>query len=108
MEKQLYEDFLELRRKVIKAKGWWFRQAAKRILNKMDPENIFKFSNRWFQAFKARHKISLRQPTHTSQKETERLQSLMQGFHRDLRRISTIKKEEFSNQEGLHRSVEGF
>ena len=49
-----------MRNNGMKVKGRWIRQTAQKIMNELHAIADFRMSNRWFQAFKDRHNISLR------------------------------------------------
>ena len=85
MEEKLYTEYKVLRAKGLKVKGWWFRTRVKEILEEIEPDANFQFSDGWFLSFKKRHKISLRRPTNTAQKEPEDKRSAVMIFHRNIR-----------------------
>ncbi len=62
MERNLYEEYKDLRKKGLKVKKWWFVLRAKEILKETNPESTgFAFTDDWFTGFKRRHNISLGQ-----------------------------------------------
>ena len=69
-------------------KGWWFKLRAKQILEDVEPDSNFSFSDGWFKGFKKRFRISVRRATNTCQKTPQDKQSAIQGFHRSIRRIA--------------------
>ena len=89
MEKKLYDEYKKLRKKGLKVKGYWFKLRAQQILKDMDSETTFRFSDRWFGAFKRRHKISLRRATNVAQKEPEDKRRAIQQFHRQIREVAS-------------------
>ena len=83
MENQLKEEFLGMRREGKSVKRWWFTAKAKQILKQLHPneDDTFRFSNRWFEGFCRRNKISLRRKTHAAQKSPAQLRTAISGFH---------------------------
>lgn len=59
MEKQLHNEFKELRSKGIKVKELWFRSRCKEIMKEKYPDVDLKMSDHWLVQFKARFDISL-------------------------------------------------
>ena len=99
MEEKLNYEFLEMRDQGIKVKEWWFRQTAAITMNELHPNVDFKYSEPWFQQFKSRYSISFRRPTHTAQRDSESFRSLIQQFHRYLRRVAYVKKQELDEKQ---------
>ena len=91
VEAALHAEFREMRQKGLKVKGYWFKLRARQLLEEKEPGATFQFSNRWFDRFKARHKISLRRPTNTAQTPASDKESLISGFHHLLRREAKPK-----------------
>ena len=87
MEESLHKEFLELRRKGVKVKGWWFKTRAKAILESTTPSATFKFSEGWFTRFKKRYHVSFRRPTNTAQKAPSEKEEAIQNFHQEIRAI---------------------
>ena len=85
METQLYDEYKQLRKKGLKVKGWWFCVRGRQILNELNAEASFQFSNVWFDGFKERHHISLRKGTNVCQKPPEDKEAAIQHFHRFIR-----------------------
>ena len=85
MEKQLYGEYKQLRKKGLKVKGWWFRVRGRQILSELNTEASFQFSNMWFDGFKERHHISLRRGTNVCQNPPEDKEAAIQHFHRSIR-----------------------
>ena len=92
MEAKLMEEFREMRGKGLKVKGYCFKLRARQLLSEMEPESSFKFSDGWFDRFKARNKISLRRATNTAQRPASDKLSLVRHFHTTIR--STTKPAE--------------
>ena len=87
MEEKLVQQFKEQRKKGKTVKKWWFLSIARKIMNEEYPKNIiFKYSNRWFNGFCRRNRISLRRKTHTAQKSSGTLKDAIQKFHAKLLR----------------------
>ena len=72
MEEKLYQELCDLRKKGVKVKEWWFRQKAKKILRELQPDNAFKFSDRWFYSFSKSLSYIVAKTLHTAQKSSER------------------------------------
>lgn len=53
MEEKLHQEFVQLRRRGIKVKGWWLKTRAKQILESTNPSS--NFSEGWFIGFKKRY-----------------------------------------------------
>ena len=75
MEEELYREYKKLRKQGFKVKGFWFKARAKQILQRMNPDATFLFSDAWFDGFKLRHRISLRRPINVWQLTKERRSS---------------------------------
>lgn len=91
MEKKLYQEYKDLRKKGLKVKKWWFILKAKEILKETNPDaTSFAFSDDWFTSFKKRHKISLRRGTNTCQKVPEHKRLIIQQFHQGIRQKAKI------------------
>ena len=87
MEEKLVQQFKEQRKKGKTVKKWWFLSIARKIMNEEYSKNIvFKYSNRWFNGFCRRNRISLRRKTHTAQKSPATLKEAIQKFHAKLLR----------------------
>ena len=61
---------------------------AKQLLEEMEAESQFCFSEGSFEGFKKRFHLSVRRTTNTSQKEPEDKRSVIQKFHSDIRRTA--------------------
>ena len=61
IEEVLYREYKELRSKGLQVRAWWFQLRAKEILDELQPQAKFCFSDGWFLGFKKRHSISKRQ-----------------------------------------------
>ena len=85
VEKRLYREHRDLRRKGLKVKGWWFRTKAKQIFEELYPDETFQFFNSWFTGFKTRSHISLRRGTNTCQRQPADKKAAIHGFHRAIR-----------------------
>ena len=80
--------------KGLKVKGYWFFARARQLMKEYYPETaspdgtfIFKFSNRWFDAFKDRYKISLRAITNKAQESPIDKVERLRGLHHFTRYI---------------------
>ena len=100
MEAQLIEEFRELRRKGLKVKGYWFKIRAKQILAQLKPEAQFAFSDGWFTGFKQRNNLSLRRATNTAQQPRTDKVSMLQHFHRTIRRVAAVEETTSSSDVG--------
>ena len=89
MEQELYSEFMELRKKGLKIKVWWFRSRAKQLLDATHPDHSFKFSEGWFTRFKTRFKISLRRPTNKAQQPPDEKEVAVHDFHQKIRKIQS-------------------
>ena len=67
MEAELHRQYVELRKKGLKVKSWWFKAKSIELMKDMHPEVEFRFSDGWFTAFKSRKQISYRSTTNVSQ-----------------------------------------
>ena len=63
VEEKLVSEFKELRQKGLKVRHYWFATRSKQLMAELHPGVEFKFSQGWFDRFKARNKISLRRTT---------------------------------------------
>ena len=45
---ELYQEYKALRKRGLKVKGFWFKTRAKQLLEWIDPETLFSFSDGWF------------------------------------------------------------
>lgn len=88
MEEVLKEEFLDLRRKGLRVRSFWFRVRAKQLMEEMEPGVPFACSDGWFTRFKARHGISLRCPTNTSQRPALDKVETIRAFHHTIRRLA--------------------
>ena len=88
MEEELYREYKKLRKQGYKVKGFWFRIRGKQILQQMNPDVSFQFSESWFDGFKSRNRISLRRPTNVCQKPAADKREAVQQFHRAVRAIA--------------------
>ena len=61
---------------------------AKEILEELEPDSGFAFSDGWFKGFKDRFRLSVRRATNTCQKQPEDKRSVIQMFHRTIRRLA--------------------
>ena len=68
-------------------KKWWFGRRGKQILDKLEPNYNFLFSNHWDERFQNRCNISLRRKTHCSQKPPTALEPAIKKFHSSLLRL---------------------
>ena len=80
MEEELYREYKKLRKQGYKVKGFWFRIRGKQILQQMNPDVSFQFSESWFDGFKSRNRISLRRPTNVCQKPAADKREAVQQF----------------------------
>ena len=88
VEAELYREYRQLRKRGLKVKGYWFKVRAKQLLAEKVPEASFLFSDGWFDAFKQRHRISLRRATNVSQKPADDKRGAIQGFHLTIREVA--------------------
>ena len=51
MEEKLYNECIEMRHQGKPIKRWWFARQAKQILDELEPDHNFLFSNHWFESF---------------------------------------------------------
>ena len=88
MEKELHAKFVDMRKEGKRVKRWWFNSKAREILKEKHPQEAssFNYSNRWFQAFRRRYRVSLRRKTHAAQKSPAALRSAIENFHAKLLR----------------------
>ena len=59
-EEKLYNKCIAMRHQGKPVKRWWFVRRGKQILDKLEPDHNFFFSNHWFERFQKRYNISLR------------------------------------------------
>ena len=97
MEAVLYDDYKEPRKKGLKMKRFWFRTRARQLMDQMHPEVSFRFSEGWFDRFKARHSISLRRPTNVSQTPAEDKMGSIRRFHTDIRTVAALQEHELKD-----------
>ena len=86
MEKQLHNEFLELRKAGKVAKAWWFCKRGKQILDETNLNHTIS-SFQWLKRFKRRNGISLRRQTHRAQKTLAQLEGVISAFHAMLLRL---------------------
>lgn len=80
--------FLELRKKGLRVKAHWFRIRAKQLMEEMAPGAPFACFDGWLTRFKARHSVSLRRPTNTSQRPASDKENKIRRFHHNIQRLS--------------------
>ena len=88
VEEELYCEYRNLRRQGLKVKGFWFKTRARQLLQQKHPEELFQFSDSWFDGFKTRYKISFRRPTNVCQRPPADKREAIQQFHRLIRKIA--------------------
>ena len=71
-------------------KSWWFVRQGKQILDELEPDQNFLFSNHWFERFQNRYNISLRRKSHCSQKPPTALEPAIKKFHASFVRLGNI------------------
>ena len=83
LEKELYKQFIEMRDTGKRVKRWWFNSKAKTMISEFYPDDDgeFKMSDRWFQGFCRRYRISFRRKTHAAQKSPSELRQKIEEFH---------------------------
>ena len=81
MEEKLYNECIEMRHQGKPIKRWWFARQAKQILDELELDHNFLFSNHWFESFQNRYSISLRRTTHCSQEPLTALEPAINKFH---------------------------
>ena len=84
MEAELYQEYKSLRKRGLKVKGFWFKTTGKQLLEQLDPEASFLFSDGWFDGFKQRHRISFRRPTNVSQRPANDKESAVRTFYKNI------------------------
>ena len=94
MEDLLHQEFQTLRQRGMKVKAYWFRVRAKQILNELNPEVSFSFSNGWFDRFKARYSISLRRTTNIAQRPANDKEESIRVFHLNIRQQARLRSGE--------------
>ena len=99
MEKQLHNEFKELRSKGIKIKELWFRSICKEIMKERYPDADFKMSDHWLVRFKASFDISLWRWTSVAQSHPETLQINIQEFHRYIRGTAIKTKQDLAGKQ---------
>ena len=92
MERQLHNEFKELRSKGIKVKEWWFRSRCKEIMQEKYPDADFV-------RFKAGFDISLRRPTNVAQSHPETLRINIQQFNRYIHRMAIKTKQDLAGKQ---------
>ena len=101
-ETELHEEFLKIRQEGKAVKHWWFDLRMKTLVAQHYPGAIFKHSDRWFEGFCQRFKISLRKKPHVSQKAPDAIESSLKTFHRYLsylRRSGTYQLADIANMD---------
>ena len=100
MEEKLVQRFKEQRKKGKTVKKWWFLSIARKIMNEEYPKSIvFKYSNKWFNGFCRRNRISLRRKMHTAQKSPATLKDAIQKFHAKLLIRGTFQLGDIANMD---------
>ena len=89
MEAELCCEYRKPWKHSLKVKGYWFKVRAKHLLAEKVPEEFFQFSDGWFDAFKQRHRISLRRSTNVSQKPADNMRGAILGFHSTIREVAS-------------------
>ena len=84
MEEKLNNECIAMRHQGKPVKRWWFVRRGKQILDELEPDHNFLFSNHWFERFQNRYNISLRRKTHCSQKPPTALEPAIKKFHSTL------------------------
>ena len=87
MEEKLYSECVAVRHLGKPVKRWWFVKRVKQILDELEPDHNFLFSNHWFERFQNRCNISLRRKKHCSQKPPTALEPAIKKFHSSLLRL---------------------
>ena len=87
MEEKLHNECIVMRHQGKPVKRWWFVRRGKQILDELEPNHKFLFSNHWFERFQNRYNISLRRKTHCSQKPSTALEPAIKKFHSSLLRL---------------------
>ena len=102
MEKQLHNEFKELRSKGIKVKELCFRSRCKEIMKEKYPDADLKMSDHWLVQFKARFDTSLWGWTSVAQSHPETLQINIQQFHRYICGMAIKTKQDLvGKQDGV-------
>ena len=102
MEEILHQEFLELRRKGLKVKAYWFRVRGQQILAETNPEANFSFSSGWFDRFKARQGISLRRTTNIAQKPANDKEDAIRRFHLTIRNEAKLSVDDVQSDVGKY------
>ena len=87
MEEKLYNECIAMRHQGKPEKRWWFVRRGKQILDELEPDHNFIFSNHWFKRFPNQYNISLRRKTYCSQKPPTELEPAIKEFHSSLLRL---------------------
>ena len=86
----LANEFQELRKKGLKVKYYhWFLSRAKQLMTELHPDVDFRFSQGWYDRFKARNHISLRRTTKVAHNEPSEIEVKIRDFHHKIRRIAS-------------------
>lgn len=84
METELHREYKALWRCGLEVKGFWFKMRVKQLLEWIDLEVSFNFSDKWFDSFKKRHCISFRCSTNVYQKLADNKKSTIRSFHKTI------------------------
>ena len=80
-KKKLYNECIAMRHQGKPVKRWWFVRRGKHVLDALEPDHNFLFSDHWFERFQNRYNISLRRKNHCSQKPPAALEPAVKKFH---------------------------
>ena len=81
-------------------KRWWFVRRGKQMLDDLEPDHDFLFSNHLFERFQNQYNIPLRRKTHCSQKPPTALEPVIKTFHSSLlplRNTGNFKASDLAN-----------
>ena len=92
VEEKLVEEFRELRQKGLKVKQYWFRTRAHQLMSELHPGDDFRFSQGWFDRFKARNNIYRRATNVAQQKPADH--EKIRNFHLGIRQVAASKEAE--------------
>ena len=90
IEEKLYNECIAMRHQGKIVKRWWFVRRGKQILDKLEPDHNFLFSNHWFERFQNRYNILLRRKIHSSQKPPTALEPAITKFYSSLQRLRIL------------------
>ena len=93
-EKQYNERSIAMRHQGKSVKRSRFVRRGKQILDKLQPDHNFLFSNYWFERFENPYNLSLGRTTYCSQNPPRALEPIIKKFHSSLLRLRNTGKFE--------------